>query len=113
MSLFHDAKAASYRALRAASQGASVSLLHKTGEYLATGPCAISIAATLGTHAVCEEGIPTFRVPIEEMATVCAKLAAKHSVALLDVELDRFVLVWKIPCVPAQEEPASQNLDDY
>lgn len=118
-SLFLDTKMATYRLLRAASQGASVSLLHKAGEYVATFGCATSIASALGTTATDEQGVPTYHVPLEDVASVCAKLATKLSVALLDVGMVRydvqFVLVWKIPCVAPVSflKPLEINLDEY
>jgi len=117
-SLFHSTKLSSYRAIRGASQGASVSLLHGCGEYVATFACAVSIASALGTQATDEAGVPTYRVPLEDVATVCAKLAQRFSVALIEVVCDgtgsRFILLWKIPAVPVADlNPVSLDPNDY
>jgi hypothetical protein len=119
MSLFLESKARSYCAIRAASQGASVSLLHGCGEYVAMLSCAMSIAAALGQSAQDSDGVPIFRIPLDQMVPVCLKLAERMSVALLDVVCEeslRFVMVWKIPCVPLPSEDWKQsdvNLDEY
>lgn len=109
-SLFLQTKHATYRAIRAASQGASISLVNGAGEYVAHGNCAISIATALGgkgTHLA--EGWTEYRIPIEEMLSALMKLSQKHSVALLDVvcgeEGSRFVCVWKIPVCAVTRDP--------
>lgn len=118
MSLFLQTKQSSHRAIRSASQGASVSLFHGCGEYVATFACAVSVASALGTQAANEDGVPTYRIPIVEMATACAKLAERYSVALIecvcgDEGASRFILLWKIPCTPVAEKITDSNLDEY
>jgi len=116
MSLFHDAKKSAYRAIRGASHGAAVSLLRQAGEYVATFACATAIASALGTQAVAEEGIPTYRIAVEEMHAVCAKLAQRLSIALVDVGMVNFevgfVLLWRIECVPPAV-PKTFDLSEY
>lgn len=115
-SLFLESKQRTYRQIRAASQGASISLFHGCGEYVATFACATAIAAALGGGAVMEENVPHYRIPLEEIQSALTKLSAKHSVALLDVTCgddgSRFVLVWKVPAVLVQPKP-ELNLDEY
>lgn len=120
MSLFSQAKESSYRAIRAASNGASVSLVRGCDEYVATYECAVSIASVLGDRALnLGDGIPVYRIPITEMPAACAKLATKFSIALVECvcgdEGMRFVLLWKIPAEVSLsiEQPASLNPDDY
>lgn len=118
VSLFSQAKESSYRAIRAASQGASVTLVRGCDEYVATFACAVSIASVLGDRALnLGDGIPAYRIPITEMSLACAKLATKFSIALVECvcgdEGMRFVLLWKIAAVPSTEQPASLNPDDY
>lgn len=120
MSLFSDSKKSSYRAIRAVSQGASVSLVRGCDEYVATFGCASSIAHVLGGRGLCSvDGIPYYAIHITEMAIACAKLATKFSIALVECvcgdEGMRFVLLWKIPAEVSLsiEQPASLNPDDY
>lgn len=51
------------------------------------------------------------------MAIICAKLATKFSIALVECvcgdEGMRFVLLWKIPAEKISEETPSLNPDDY
>ena len=115
MSLFLESKQNTYRQIRAASQGASISLFHGCGEYVATFACATAIASALGGGAIMEEGVPHYRIPLEDIQPALMKLSTKHSVALLDItcgdEGGRFVLLWKIPvAVPPK---ADVNLDEY
>jgi hypothetical protein len=120
-SLFFDTKKESYRAIRAASQGASISLSRGCDEYVATFNCATSIASVLGDRELhLEETVPTFRIPIEDLSAACLKLATRFSVALVETvcgpESIRFVLLWKIPVISVpqtDESPSSQNLDEY
>jgi len=115
-SLFHEAKTTSYHAIRAASAGASVSLLRSAGDYVATFGCATAVASLLGDRALCiADKIPEYRIPVEEMASACAKLARKFSIALVEVGMAdfevRFILLWKIPCESVK--PVTTNVDDY
>lgn len=117
MSLFSQAKESSYRAIRAASQGASVTLVRGCEMYYATFSCATSVASALGAPATLEDCVPVFHIPITEMAIICAKLATKFSIALVECvcgdEGMRFVLLWKIPAEKISEETPSLNPDDY
>lgn len=118
MSLFSQAKESSYRAIRAASQGASVTLVRGCEMYNATFACAVSIASVLGDRALnLGDGIPVYRIPITEMALACAKLATKFSIALVECvcgdEGMRFVLLWRIPAAVPVSLEISTNLDDY
>lgn len=123
-SLFLDTKLSTYRAVRAASQGASISLFHAAGEYVAMSHCAMSVASVLGgkgTHIA--DGWTEYRIPTAEMLSALMKLSQKHSIALLNVvcgdEGSRFVLVWKIPaCAATEPEKISEpqpkdDLDGY
>jgi len=117
-SLFHEAKAQAYRAIRAASQGASVSLLRGAGDYVATFGCATAVASLLGDRALClADKVPEYRIPIVEMASACAKLAQRFSIALVDVGMVnyeiQFVLLWKIPAIPQELKSVTTNIDDY
>lgn len=117
-SLFLDAKQHTYRQLRAASQGASISLFHAAGEYVAMSNCAISVATVLGgkgTHLA--EGWTEYRIPTDDMLSALMKLSQKHSIALLDVvcgeEGSRFVCIWKIPvCGSAEPQKISETQPD-
>lgn len=121
-SLFLGSKRASHRQIRAVSQGASVSLVHRAGDYVATFTCATAIAAVLGDRALTiEEQVPTYTIPVEELQAACVKLAQKLSVALVDVGMVnhevQFVLLWKIDCIgktltDSNPKP-SVNLDEY
>lgn len=121
MSLFLDTKKSSYRAIRAASQGASVSLFHGCGEYVAMDQCALSVARVLGGRGMWNDGFPEYKIPVEEMSSALLKLSAKHSIALVEAVCGgdgiRFVLLWKIPVTEQKSsvdpQPPSLNLDDY
>jgi hypothetical protein len=119
-SLFFDTKKESYRAIRAASHGASISLSRGCDEYVATFNCATSVASVLGDRALSlGDGLAEYRIPVEELHRACLKLAQKFSIALIDVGMVdyevRFVLLWKIDCMkaPVDSNPAPVNLDEY
>jgi len=137
MSLFFDSKKSSYLLIRQASASdghrASISLLRSFSEYVAVFDCATSCADVLGTRSLSvEQGIATFRIPVEEMAGACAKLATRFSVALVEAicgdgagrqargEGVRFVLLWKIPAnvngaekICDDPQQPSLDLDQY
>jgi len=118
-SIFLSTKLDSYRAMRGASQGASITLLAGANEYIAHFACATAIAAVLGNRELEElcdglyESCPRYRIPTEDMASALQKLSVRHSIALLDATSDRFVLVWKILSAKPEMQPASTNLDEY
>lgn len=122
MPLFPDTKRDSYRAQRAASNGASVTLVSKCGHYEATNDCAKRISTIIGSRELNTiEGVPILRIPLAEMQAACEKLSSRFSVALIDVDLDpqgfsRYVLVWRIAAQSAEpipEPPTLFNLDEF
>lgn len=116
---------------RQASQGAGITLVSGCGEYQASFECASRIASILGTRRLQEtadgiyESAPVYKIPVEEMFSVCGELSKKFSIALIDLVLDknstRFVLVWKInskssePDVVEPPEPVKPtfSLDEF
>ncbi len=98
MSLLSEANATAYRLLKAASQGASLSLVSGFNRFIAYGEDAAKIAKVLGSRDY-ENGV--LSIPTEDMSSALTKLTATYSVALLDIVSDsnstRHVLVWKIP----------------
>lgn len=100
----------SYALQRGVSQGASITLIAKSGGYEARFDCARKCAATLGDRHLEDE---RYLIPTGELHRSITKLAERYSVALLDTVTDeqgtRFVLVWKI--LPRVE--ATANLDEY
>ena len=118
MSLQTETRAATYRAQRAVSQGASITLVWWCGEYTASHECAQHCARLLGSRNLGDDGI--YHIPLEDMHAACKKLSVAFSVALVDLVTDdkghRFVLVWKITPRPVETdspaEPATLNASD-
>jgi len=104
----------SYALQRGVSQGASITLIAKSGGYEARFDCARKCAATLGDRHL-EDG--RYLIPTEELHRSITKLAERYSVALLDTVTDehttRFVLVWKILPRGPESVEATTNLDEY
>ncbi len=119
MSLFHNAKKSSYQSIRAASQGASISLFPARGAYAAMFGCATACARILGDrNLTTEDKIPHYLFPKEDIYSALGRLSQHYSVALLDTACDeqgpRFVLLWKLPCTGTKApEEASVNINDY
>ncbi len=115
MSLHTEARMTTYRAQRAVSQGASITLVSGCGEYTASHECAQHCARLLGSRNLGDDGV--YRIPIEDVHAACKKLSVAFSVALVDLVTDdkghRFVLVWKITPRPVETasaaEPATLN----
>jgi len=119
MGLFTDSMRETYRTQRIASQGASITLVSRCGEYVASFDCATRCAVILGDRNLIDAGtksvpVPVFKIPIEDVHRSCMKLAETFSVALIDLVSDekgsRFILVWKI--LPRAEEAKPESLPD-
>jgi hypothetical protein len=125
MSLLYDAKQEGYLKTRRVSAGAGITLVCKTGEYVAQFQCAKRVAEVLGDRGLIEKGdglfesIPAYAIPIEEMPSACEKLSQKFSIALVDITCEkesRFALVYKIARkVEEPEQPTVHplNLDEF
>ncbi len=116
-SLYHQSKLASYCQIRSASHGAGVSLLDQGGEYVATFDCAMHIASVIGTRTYSDvDNVPRIAIPTAEMQSTLAKIAARFSVALVDLVADEnglsFVCVWRIECAGVAEEPELAAVGD-
>lgn len=119
--------------MKAASQGAGITLLCGCGEFTATFESATRCAEVLGNRELRDAGdgfieiIPIYKIPLEEIHLALGKLSARFSVALIDLVCDkntsRFVLVWKIipsghngsntPQGPKEETKPGINWDEY
>lgn len=124
MGLFHDGKRDAYRAQKAASQGATITLTASCGAFVAHFECAKRVAEVLGTRDLLEladgilESVPAYRINTEDLNAALQKIALRFSVSLVDYILDknggRFVLLWKIAPTGQLPQPTpSDNLDDY
>lgn len=100
---YHTTKKETYRQQRAVSHGASITLVSKTGQYVALCDCAKRCAVTLGKSGYSSlDGIDRYEIPFAEMHVATQKLKERYSVALVDVDLDgkdgtRFVCLATIP----------------
>jgi hypothetical protein len=118
-----EIKKASHRAHRNASQGAGITLVCGCGEYVATFDCATRCTEILGNRGLHELGdgldeiIPCYKIPLSEIASALAKLSARYSVALIDVDCARhgtkFELVWKIPVAAPTAAKLTTPHDDF
>jgi len=115
-------KSIGYRQQRAASKGASITLVAGCGIFTALFDCATKIAAVLGDRCLtelsdgCIDFAPQFTIPVEEMFSALQKLAKKYSIALVEYTPEgRFVMTWKIEQQNQTQAPQqpSTNLDDY
>lgn len=129
MSLYLDTKLKGYNAQRAASQGASITLVARCGEYSALFECAKRCKEILGDKGYSNlgeldalESIPCFSIPLQEIQTALQKLSARYSVALMEYSFDvnnsdvqRFFLIWRITnnhAAPEVTKPVI-TLDDF
>lgn len=118
-----ELKRQGYRAQRAASHGANITLVAGCGSYRATFECATRIAEVLGDRNLEDVGdgilevIPSYKIPTEELCETLTQLSRRFSVALVEYLCDRsggrFVCLWRINKAVEQTPPASTNLDDY
>lgn len=114
MNLFLQAKRASYRAIRAASHGASISLLYGLGGYKARFECAEKAEVVLGNrNSETVDEVLSHYIPLPDMQKALEKLSQRHSIALVDVHEGMFVLVWRVEAAVKGAELVSMNPDDY
>jgi len=118
MSLLYDEMRSAYRAQRGVSQGASITLVSRSGGYSAFFDCAAKCSYVLGSRHLEDRGdakqrLPVYTIPTEELHVSITKLADQFSVALVDLVTDekgsRFVLVWKI--VPSKPQLLAPSAD--
>lgn len=134
MSDLLDIKRSGYNKQRAASLGASITLVSGAGEYTALFECAKRCAEVLGASGMCDvgdgilESILKYAIETGELNVSLQKLSKRFSVALVEYVADksgaRFVPIWRIerstvqateelPPTPETITTASTNLDDY
>lgn len=125
MSLFYEAKRESYAKTRAVSAGAGVTMVAKSGEYVAHSQCAKRVAEILGSRGLKEQGdgilesFLVYPIPTEDMPGALEKLSRVYSVALVDYTGGGFALVFKIERKagangePEQAKGASIDLDEF
>tara|TARA_R110000868_G_scaffold150997_1_gene374602 strand:+ start:2372 stop:2746 length:375 start_codon:yes stop_codon:yes gene_type:complete len=124
MSLFLEVKKETYGKTRRVSAGAGITLVCKSGEYIAMFECAKRVAEVLGSRGLAEtldgilESAPAYAIPMEDMPGALEKLSRQFSVALVDIGGNGFSLVHRIerksaPAGQPEQAKEAVNLDEF